>query len=319
MKTITASTAPATRISRPSLLRDIRKNRLYFFLLLPGLLYFIIFKYGPMGGIVVAFQDFSPFLGIEGIIEGEWVGLKHFQNFVQRYYFWNVMRNTVVISFLRLIFGFPAPIILALLLNEVRHVRFKKTVQTISYLPHFISWVVAAGLVAQMLSPQSGLLNAVRVSFGLEPVLYLAKEEYFRRILVTSAIWKGVGWGTIVILASLSGVNPELYESAELDGAGRLAQTWYITLPSIAAVVSILFIFRIGDIMDAGFEQILLLYSPVVYSVGDIIDTYVYREGLQQANYSFAAAVGVFKSIIALILIVVTNTLAKRLGHEGIW
>lgn len=306
-------------VHKRSLAQDIKKNRLYFILMLPGLLYFIIYKYGPMGGIVVAFQDYAPFGGIKGIFESEWVGIKHFRNFVQRYYFWNVMSNTLYISFLKIVFGFPAPIILALLLNEVRQLRFKKIVQTISYLPHFISWVVAAGLVAQMLSPQNGLFNALRVAVGLKPLLFLGEPKYFRTIIVVSDIWKGVGWGTIVILAALAGVNQELYESARLDGAGRLAQAWYITLPTIASVVTILFIFRVGNIMNAGFEQILLLYSEVTYQVGDIIDTYVYREGLQNFNYSFSSAVGVFKSVIALILIIATNTLAKRLNQEGIW
>ena len=297
-----------------------RKYKLYYVLMLPGLIYFLVFKYVPMGGIVIAFQDFLPFSkGLSSIFSAEWVGLKHFVDFTTRYYFWNILRNTLLISFLRLLFGFPAPIILALLLNEVGNLRYKRIVQTVSYMPHFISWVVAAGFVHAILSPRNGLLNILIHEMGGEPILFLAEPSYFRSILVLSGIWKNVGWGTIVILAALSGVSPELYESAVLDGASRLQRMWYVTLPSIATVVVILFILRIGHMLDAGFEQILLLYSPSVYSVSDIIDTYVYREGLINLRYSFSAAVGLFKSVIALILVVATNAMAKKLGQEGIW
>jgi putative aldouronate transport system permease protein len=273
----------------------------------------------PMFGIIIAFKDVSPFGGLEGILFEPFVGFKHFTNFFNSYFFWNIMGNTVVISGLKLLMGFPTPIILALLINEVRHTLFKRTTQTISYLPHFLSMVIIAGLVYTVFSVQGGLVNHVVRLFGGEPQYFLGNPKYFRSILVGAEVWQTVGWGSILYLAGMANLNPELYEAAMIDGANKWQQVWAITLPGISHVIVILFIFRIGGLLDAGFEQILLLYSPAVYGVADIIDTYVYRSGLLSLKYSFATAVGLFKSVLALILLLTANKMAHWLGHMGIW
>ncbi|MBO9606753.1 MAG: sugar ABC transporter permease [Paenibacillaceae bacterium] len=272
-----------------------------------------------MYGVVIAFKDVSPFDGFTGIVTGEWVGLKHFRNFVQAYYFWDILKNTVLISLYRLVFGFPAPILLALLLNEVRKSLFKRFVQTVSYLPHFISMVVVAGLLTTLLTTDGGIVNVALQKLGLTPVFFLGDARFFRSVLVVSGIWKEVGWGTIIYLAAIAGIDPQLYEAAVMDGAGRLRQMWHITLPGILFIIVILFILSIGGILEAGFEQIYLLYSPPVYRVADIIDTYVYRKGLIELQYSFAAAVGLFKSAIALVLMLGANYGAKKFEQDGIW
>ncbi|MBP1989470.1 ABC transporter permease [Paenibacillus eucommiae] len=297
----------------------IRKNRLYYLLILPGIVYFLLFHYVPLYGIIIAFKDISPFDGFQGIITGEWVGLKHFRNFVSSFYFWDILKNTVVISLYRIVFGFPAPILLALLLNEVRNVLFKRTVQTISYLPHFISMVVVAGLVTTLLSTDGGLVNALLQKLGMKSIFFLGDTNYFRSVLVVSGIWKEVGWSTIIYLAAISGIDTQQYEAAVMDGAGRLKQVWHITLPGMMFIIVLMFIFAVGGLLDAGFEQIFLLYSSPVYKVADIIDTYVYRKGIGELQYSFAAAVSLFKSVIALLLLLGANYLAKKLHQDGIW
>ncbi|WP_248924588.1 ABC transporter permease [Paenibacillus hamazuiensis] len=297
----------------------VKINRFYYYLIIPGMLYFLIFDYIPMFGVIIAFKDISPFEGVQAIFSGEWVGFKHFVRFWNSYYFWNVMSNTLIISLYKLLFGFPASIVLALLLNELRFVVFKRIVQTISYLPHFISTVVVAGLAMMILSTDGGLVNAILVFFGKEPVHFLGSPEYFRSILVISHVWQTIGWGSILYLAAMSGIDPGLYEAARMDGAGRFRQMWHITLPGITHVVVILLIFQIGGLLNAGFEKVLLLYSPSVYEVADIIDTYVYREGLLRLNYSFATAVGLFKNVLAMFLILGANYLAKKMNQTGIW
>jgi putative aldouronate transport system permease protein len=305
--------------ARRSILKDVWKNRFYYFLALPGLIYFLIFHYLPMFGIVVAFKDITPFSGLDGILHEPFVGLYHFERFFKSYYFTNVMTNTLVISGLKLVAGFPAPIILALLINEVRIVWFKRTFQTISYMPHFLSWVIIAGLVMSLLTTQGGLVNKLVVMFGGQTHNFLGDPKFFRAILVLSHLWAGIGWGTILYLAAMAGIAPELYEAAMIDGANRLQQARHITLPGITFVIVILLIFAIGGLLNAGFEQILLLYSPPVYQVSDIIDTYVYRSGLLGMQYSFATAVGLFKSILAMTLLLGANWVARRLGQTGIW
>lgn len=297
----------------------IKRHKLYYLLIFPGVLYFLVFHYVPMYGITIAFKDIAPFEGLKGIFTAEWVGLQHFKNFASSYYFWDIIGNTLTISVYRLVFGFPAPIILALLINEARHVMFKRTVQTISYLPHFISMVVLAGLTTTLLSTDGGFINGLLQKLGFEPVAFLTDTNMFRPVLVISAIWKEVGWSSIIYLAAIAGVDPQLYEAAKVDGASRLRQIRHITIPGISHIIVILFILQIGHIMDAGFEQVFLLYSPPVYDVADIIDTYVYRKGLVEVQYSFAAAVGLFKSVIAVILVVGANYLAKKIDQEGIW
>ncbi|WP_223830051.1 ABC transporter permease [Paenibacillus arenilitoris] len=319
--TNTAGAKPAAGpgAARRKLWSAIKLHRFYYYLILPGMLYFIIFDYIPMFGVIIAFKDISPFEGVSAIFTSEWVGFKHFIRFWNSYYFWNVMRNTLLISGYKLLFGFPAALLLALLLNEVKHTGFKRIVQTISYLPHFISTVVVAGLVMMVLSTDSGMINAIVVAFGGEPVHFLGDPAYFRSILVLSHVWQTVGWGTILYLAAMTGIDPGLYEAAKIDGASRLRQAWHITLPGITPVIAILLILSIGGLLNAGFEKVLLLYSPSVYSVADIIDTYVYREGLNKLNYSFATAVGVFKNILAMILILGANYVAKKMNQTGIW
>ena len=299
--------------------KRIKQQRLYYLLVIPGLLYFLIFHYVPMYGLTIAFKNVSPFDGLRGILSAEWVGLRHFENFVNSYYFWNILRNTLLISLYRLLFGFPLPIILAILFNEVRNVIFKRTVQTISYLPHFISMVVLCGLVTTLLSTDGGFVNGLLVKLGFEPIMFLSDTRYFRSVIVASGIWKEVGWNSIIYLAAIAGIDPQLYEAATVDGANKFQQIRHITLPGITFIAVIMLILNIGHIMDAGFEQIFLLYSPAVYEVADIIDTYVYRKGLVEVQYSYAAAVGMFKSVIALILVLGSNYIAKKFGQEGIW
>jgi putative aldouronate transport system permease protein len=297
----------------------LRKHGFFYLLISPVLLYFLIFKYVPMFGLVIAFKDVGPFSGINGILHDPFVGFKHFVNFFNSYFFWNVMQNTLVISLLKTIWGFPAPIILALLINEVRHTGFKRITQTISYLPHFLSMVIVAGLVYTTLGVQGGLVNQIVKLLGNEPRNFLGDPSVFRSILVSTTVWQTVGWGSILYLAAMTNLSPELYEAAMIDGANKWQQIWAITLPGISHVIVILFIFRIGALLDADFEQILLLYSPPVYAVSDVIDTYVYRSGLLNLKYSFATAVGLYKSVLALVLLLGTNKLAHRMGHTGIW
>jgi len=288
---------------------------LYLFFLVPAVLLFI-FRYIPIYGIVIAFQDFR--IG-RGIMGSPFNNFAHFKNFFEGPFFFRLMRNTLVISFLKLGFGFPAPIILALLINELRNMSFKRTIQSISYLPHFMSWVVLAGILIEVISPQRGILGYVYSLFGATAPNLLAEPRLFRGLLVGTEIWKEVGWGTVIYLAAMSGINPELYESAQIDGANRLQSALHVTIPSLAPVITILFILRLGDILDAGFDQIFVLYNPLVYEVADIIDTYVYRVGLQQRQLDFSAAVGLFKNVVGVILLLTANVVIKRFSEHGIW
>jgi putative aldouronate transport system permease protein len=295
------------------------KYKYYYLLLLPGILYFVIFQYLPMIGIVVAFKNYKGMGGIPGLFSSPWVGFRNFQNFFGSYYFWRLLKNTLLISSYRLIFGFPAPIILALLLNEIYHAKFKRIVQTISYLPHFISWVVISGIMIALLSPDTGPINALIKSLGFEPISFLSDSRFFRSTLIASSIWRGVGWGTIIYLAAISNIPQEQYEAAYMDGATRLQMMRYVTLPSLYFLIGIFLILRIGKIINENFEQIFNLYSPGVYDVSDVFETFVYRRGILQSDFSYAAAVGVFRSLTSLVLVYGTNKLAKKLGHEGLW
>ncbi|GLI04608.1 putative multiple-sugar transport system permease YteP [Paenibacillus tyrfis] len=298
------------------MLKDLVRDKYLYLLLLPGMLFIVVFKYIPMYGLVIAFQEYNILQGVGG---SDWVGLYQFEKLFTMLDFTSVFKNTLIISTLKLVWGFPAPIVLALLLNEVKQLVFQRFVQTVVYLPHFISWVIFSGIIIIFLNPVDGLVNQVMGWFGGEPVDFLIEKSYFRSILVATDIYKEVGWGTIIYLAAISGINPQLYEAAIVDGAGRFRQMWNITLPSIRHVIVILFILSLGNILDAGFLQTLLLYNPLVMDVADIIDTYVYRKGIVDASYSLGAAAGVFKSVIALILVAASNQLAKRFGEEGLW
>ncbi|WJH32838.1 ABC transporter permease subunit [Paenibacillus sp. CC-CFT747] len=319
-KSVLHSAPHGAAVKRKGRMFPLWRYKFLYLLLLPGLLHVVIFHYVPMYGIVIAFQNFSPYAGVSSIFQDpQWVGLDHFRAFFQSYYFGRIIGNTLLISSYKILFGFPAPVILALLLNEIRHARFKKVVQTITYLPHFLSWVILSGLILTLLSPTTGMVSKIIMNLGGPQTNLLASPDFFRPLLVGSEVWAGVGWGSIIYLAALAGIDPAQYESAKMDGAGRFQQMLYISLPGMANILSIIFIFAVAGILNAGFEQVLLLYSPNVYSVGDIIDTYVYREGLINNKYSYAQAVGLFKNVVGLVFLLVTNYIVKRLGKEGIW
>lgn len=288
----------------------------YYIFLAPVILYYIVFRYLPMYGNLIAFQDFYP---LKGMMGSEWVGLKHFKTMFTGLYFLPVLRNTLIISFYKLIFGFPAPIILALILNEVKSKSFKKVAQTISYLPHFLSWVVISGLVIEMLSPSRGPINHFIQLLGFEPIFFMGEAQYFRSILVGSGIWQGIGWGSIIYLAAISNVDPQLYEAAQIDGATRLQRIRYITLPSIAPVVTIMLIFAVGGIIKDNFGQIYNLLNLQVMSTGDVISTYTYDQGLVKMNYSYSSAVSLFKNIVSFSMVFIANKVSKSISEYGIW
>ncbi|WP_235549371.1 ABC transporter permease [Paenibacillus sp. Root444D2] len=292
------------------------KNWQTYSMIVPGLLFFIIFIYIPLCGSIIAFQDYNIF---NGVFHSKFVGLKHFENLFAYPEFYRVLKNTLIISLYQLVLGFPAPIILALLLNEVRKMIFKRIIQTVLYLPHFLSWVIVGGLFINLLSPRVGMINEMITYFGGEPIFFVQEPGYFRSIIVSSGIWKEVGWGTIIYLAALAGINPELYESAEMDGAGKFRQVFSITLPSILPTIAILFLLRIGSIMDTGFEQIYMFLNPLVYDVGEVFDTYIYRVGLLGAQFSATTAIGIFKSVVGFILIIAANQLSKKATGNSIY
>lgn len=298
-------------------LKMIKKMRTYYLLLLPFLAFIVIFKYIPMYGITLAFKDFRV---LDGIMGSPWAGFKYFRQLFEAASFYEVLRNTIVISLKKLLFSFPAPIILALFINEIRNERVKKTFQTVSYLPHFISWIIAASFISDILSLR-GPINTLIEQLGGDPVYFMAETKWFQPILVLSAIWKNSGWSSIVYIAAITGIDQDLYEASAIDGAKKLQQIWYITLPCIRTTIITLFILEVGKIMSAGFDQVYNLYSPVVYSVGDILDTYTYRQGIVKSNYSYATAAGLFQNVIGFILVIASNVTVKRLsdGEEGLW
>lgn len=284
----------------------------------PGIIFVFIFSYIPMYGVVMAFQQYDIF---GGIMKSPWVGFMHFRMFFEAPEFWNVMRNTLVISLLKLIISFPAPILLALMLNEIGNMGFKRIIQTVSYLPYFLSWVIVSGFVFSLLSVDNGTVNYVLERFNLvgEPVNFLALPKYFWSILVSVNVWKEVGFGSIVYMAAIAGIDPTLYEAASIDGASRLKQIHLITLPSITPIIIIFMILAIGSLLSAGFEDILLLATnPILRPYSDVIDTYVYRVGILNARFSYATAVGLFKAVISVILLVTANKIARR-ADVSLW
>lgn len=284
--------------------------------MIPSIIWYVVFQYYTMYGVVIAFKDYR---FLDGIWGSSWVGLEHFERLFTNNQFFDLLENTLMISLYKLIFAFPAPILFALLLNEIRTGWFKKTVQTLTYLPHFISWVVIAGLVHTILSPTTGAVNAVLGWFGLGPYNFMMMPDMFRSILVVSDIWKSVGWESIIYLAAIAGVDQEMYEAARMDGASRFRQAVSITLPCILPVIVIMLILQIGNIMEAGFGQILNLYNPTVYSVADIFDTYAYRVGLVDFDFSYATAISLFKNVVGLMLVLVAHRISKRVSGQGIW
>lgn len=298
------------------LLLDINKEKLLYCMLIPGLLFFVLFKYLPMLGVVIAFQDYQPFAGI---LKSHWVGLQHFQRFFTNPDFWKLFRNTLVLAVYNLLFFFPLPIILALMLNEVRKEFFKRFVQTIIYIPHFISWVVVAGLTYTLFTTEGGIVNEVLASMGGDKINFLLSKDWFRSMITSQVIWKETGWGTIIFLAALSGVDQQLYEAARMDGANRWHQLWHITLPAIQTTIVLLLILRLGSFLDTGFEQIFLMLNSGNREVAEVFDTYVYTSGLVNAQFSYSTAVGLFKSLVSLILVVSANAMAKKYGEEGVY
>jgi putative aldouronate transport system permease protein len=297
------------------LFSDVKKDYLLYLMILPGVIYFILFKYWPMYGISIAFRDYSIF---KGFADAPWVGVSHFTDLFSKPGFIRALKNNFIISFGKLLFGFPVPIILSLMINEIRGSKLKKVIQTTVILPNFVSWVVINGLLFAMFSTGSGALIGVLRSLGYEGQApnVLGNKDTFRSVIIISHIWKGAGMGTIVYLAAITGVNPQLYEAATIDGAGKFRRIWHITLASIRPTIVILLIFRIGQVMNAGFDQIFAISNSLVISVADIIDTYVYKLGLVQRNYSVATAAGLFKSLIGLILVILANTVAKKIDEN---
>ena len=296
--------------------KQYKKCKYLFLMFIPVILYFVIFCYVPMYGVIISFQDYYPRLGITG---SEWVGFKHFEKLFTGRYFFPVLRNTLIISIGKLLFGFPAPIILCLLLNEVRSLKFKKVVQTISYLPHFISWVVLASIVQTILSPSSGVVNYIIQLLGGEPIFFMGSSDWFRKVILGSSIWRDTGWQTVVFMAAILSIDPQLYEAADLDGAGRFQKMIYVTLPCIAPTIIIMFIMATGNVIQDDFDQIYNMLNAKVMDVGDVIGTYTYRMGIEKMNFSYATAVGLFKNVVSLILVTFTNAFSRKLSGSSLW
>jgi len=297
--------------------KALRKYAPFYLFLLPAVIWYAVFCYYPMTGVIIAFKKFQYSLGIYG---SHWVGFKYFEDFLADPNFWNIIRNTVVISLSKLVINFPAPIILALMLNAiVKHARFKRVVQTISYLPYFVSWIVVAALIQKFFSPTTGMINDIRISMGLEPIYYLAQQNLFLPFIVLSDMWKGIGYGSIIYLAALTGIDPALYEAAEIDGANGADKLWHITLPGMKGTIGIMFLLSVGGLFGANMEQILLLQTPPTFNISEVIDTYVLKRGLNMNQFDYATAVGLFRSVLSLILVIVSNQLSKRWADVSLW
>jgi ABC-type polysaccharide transport system, permease component len=295
--------------------KDFAKNKNIYFLFIPVLVFYIVFQYFPIYGLTLAFKDFSP---VRGILGSPWVGFDNFRRFFNSVYFGTILKNTLIISTYEIIFGFPAPIIFALLLNEVRNTFFKRTIQTVTYLPHFISTMVICGMILDF-SLKGGLFNDLIAFFGGQRSDLLMQANMFRPIYIASGIWQGIGWGSIIYLSALTSIDPELYEAAYIDGANRFRQVLHITIPGIIPTITILLILKIGGLMSVGFEKIFLLYNPTTYGVADVISTFNYRKGLVDNDYSFSTAVGLFNSAINIVLLIMANTISKKVNENSLW
>jgi putative aldouronate transport system permease protein len=311
-------TAKAMTMTRNKfgLARRMFQYRYIYLLILPGFLFFVIFKFVPLWGLLLSFQDYNPYKGMSG---SEWVGFEHFTNLFQDKHFYTMLRNTLLINIFGLVFFFPLPIVLALMLNEVRHEVFKRFNQSIVYMPHFLSWVVVASFTYFLLSTDVGIVNKLLHTFGFEQVSFLSNPNYFWAMITSQTIWKESGWGTILFLAAMAGVDPQRYEAAVVDGAGRWRQIWHITLPAIRPTIIILLVLRLGNMADVGFEQVLLMLNPLVMSVADVFDTYAYIQGILKGQISVGVTVGMFKGLVGLVLIMSANYIVKKLGQEGIY
>lgn len=298
------------------LAKDIKRDKYLYMLMIPFLLWFVLFKYKPMYGLQIAFKDFNLFKGISG---SEWVGLEYFREFIGSEYFIRVFKNTIVINIYSLLICFPAPIILAILINEVKNSKFRKVVQTLTYLPHFVSIVVVAGIVTTFLAPGNGLINILLEKIGLDKIYFLIKPEYFRGIFTGMNLWKETGFASIVFIASIAGIDQEMYEAAKIDGANKWKQIRNVTIPGIMPTIAVMLIMKIGNLLTVGYESIILLYQPATYKTADVISTYVYRSGLLEGRYDFATAVGLFNGVIALILVMSANKISKKLTETSLW
>ena len=295
--------------------RDFHHNWMLYLMLLPIIVYYLIFKFGPMFGLSIAFMDYKPAKGFTG---SQWVGLKHFKNFFSDYYFGRLLRNTIRISIFTLL-TFPAPIILALLINELKSKRFAKWTQTITYIPHFISTVVICGIIVKLTSSTGGITSILHTLFGIPQETLLNKSAYFIPIYIISELWQSIGWNSIIYLSALAGIDQELYDAARVDGAGRFKQVIYITLPCLFPTIIIMFILMMGKVFDVGYEKIMLLYNPAIYDVADVINTYVYRKCLIDAQFSYSAAVGLFNCVVSFALVTITNKFSKKVSGSGLW
>lgn len=302
-------------VRKTSLWRRVRKHHCIYWMLLPVLAYYVIFHYIPMGGVAIAFQNYSPG---RGFASSPFVGLRHFRSFLTGVYAWRVIRNTLLLNVYQILMGFPAPILLALMLHEVRSTAAQRLSQTIVYMPHFISIMVVCGLLRQF-SMTNGLFNDVRALIGMERVNLLSRPEYFRTLFVGSGIWQGTGWGTIIYLATLAGVDPNLHEAAAIDGAGRIRRILHVNLPVLVPVIMIQLIMRLGNILSTGFEKVILLYSPATYETADVISSFVYRRGLEMTEYSFGAAVGIFNAAVNLVVLFAANSISAKLTENSLW
>ncbi|MDQ0226983.1 putative aldouronate transport system permease protein [Metabacillus niabensis] len=303
-------------VSNITWMQRLKRDRWLYLLLVPGLLYFLIFKYAPMWGVVIAFQDYSPFKGVFG---SEWVGFENFKDFFQNPDFFRLLKNTFILAVLDLVFFFPAPIILALMLNELRINVYKRTVQTFIYVPHFMSWVIIASITYIFFTTSGGVVNEIVSFFTGKEINFLSSPEWFRPLIMGQIIWKETGWGTVIFLAALATVDQEQYEAAIVDGAGRFRRLWHVTLPAVRSTIIVLLILRLGNFLDTGFQQIFLMSNSLNRSVADVFDTYVYFVGITQGAYSYSTAVGLFKSIVGIILVLGANKLAKKMGQDGIF
>ncbi len=314
-----SGTNPAGKVKdQPHWVKSIIRNKWLYIMLIPGIIYYIVFKFYPASYLVIVFQDYFPTLGVQG---SPWIGLDNFKRMFTStavYSFPLLFKNTILLALYNLLFYFPIPIILALLLNEIRHFTYKRVLQSFIYLPHFLSWSVLVGLVYLFIGP-TGVINKMITSAGGQAVQFLLNPAWFRPLIVLEVIWKEAGWGTIIYLAALSGVDEQLYEAAVVDGANRFHQLWHITLPAIRPTIITMFILRMGSFMDTGFEQIYLMRNSINRQVAEVFDTYVYAEGIVNGNFSYSTTVGLFKSLISLILVMITNKIANQLGEEGIF
>ncbi|WP_163580288.1 ABC transporter permease [Gracilibacillus saliphilus] len=304
------------KMKRSETWRRVKRNKMIYLMILPGLIYFLIYKYLPMYGLIISFQDYKPYLGILG---SEWVGLEHFNRLFTSSEFWMIFKNTLILFGLQIFIYFPIPIIISLMLNEVRHSFFKRGVQTLIYIPHFMSWVVIVSISYVMLTLDGGIVNAILETLGFQKVNFLLNDDWFRPMYILQVIWREAGWGTIIFLAAITAVDPQLYEAARMDGANRFRQMWHITLPAIRNVIIVLLILKIGDVLELGFEHVYLLLNSSNRNVAEIFDTYVYVAGLQQGQFSYSTAVGFFKGAVGLVMVVFANWLAKRFNEEGIY